>query len=397
MRTSISFVRASWQSLLLACSIVGTATASGQAPAAAPYRITPELFDPAAGADLGLRPASGTQTFTIFRPGKSDDRFNNGVVLMPFKGSLYAQWQSSERDEDSPDTWVAYSRSDDGGVSWTPPEVLAARGEGSAMHSSGGWWSDGETLVAYINVWPSGFQSGEGGHSEYRLSTDGVQWSTPRRVLDADGRPVDGIIEQDPHALPGGRIVTAFHLRPGLMVSPHYTDDSLGIAGWRRGAMENLPYESKTSRELEPSLFLRGDCLVMVFRDQASSFRQLASESCDRGETWSRPVLTGMPDARAKQSAGNLPDGTAFLVNAPNADRVRIPLAVTPSEDGHTFARSFLLRGHKDLQPLRFEGRYKRPGYHYPKSVVWDGYLYVGYATNKEDVEVTRVPLSGLD
>lgn len=61
----------------------------------------------------------------------------------------------------------------------------------------------------------------------------------------------------------------------------------------------------------------------MVFRDQDSSFRQLASESTDRGVTWATPVLTAMPDSRAKQSAGNLPDGTAFLVNAPSGSIAR--------------------------------------------------------------------------
>ena len=45
--------------------------------------------------DLGLRPASGTQTVSIFKPGATDDKFNNGVVLIAFKGKLYAQWQSS--------------------------------------------------------------------------------------------------------------------------------------------------------------------------------------------------------------------------------------------------------------------------------------------------------------
>ena len=106
--------------------------------------------------------------------------------------------------------------------------------------------------------------------------------------------------------------------------------------------------------------------------------------------------LTDMPDSRAKQSAGNLPNGAAYLVNAPNDDRPRMPLAVTVSADGRLFDRSWLLRGRDDLQPLRFEGQYKRPGYHYPKSVVWNGWLYVGYAANKEDVQVTRVPLAGL-
>jgi hypothetical protein len=363
--------------------------------AAAPYAVAPNLFDPAK-PDLGLRPASGTQTIAIFKPGTDDDKFNNGVVLIAFKGKLYAQWQSSRKDEDSPDTWVAYSVSDDG-VHWRKPAVLARAGAGGRMHSSGGWWTNGDTLVAYVNVWPTGFQSGAGGFTQYLTSSDGSAWSAARDVTDQNGKPVPGVIEQDPHALPDGRLVNAFHLQPGIRVAPFYTDDPLGISGWRRGTFENLPHEEeRVSRELEPSVFLRGACAVMVFRDQASSYRQLASESCDRGQTWTTAVITDMPDSRAKQSAGNLPDGSAFLVNAPNASKVRIPLAVTLSGDGRLFARSFLLRGAADLQPLRYEGQYKRPGYHYPKSTVWNGFLYVAYATNKEDVELTRVPLSSL-
>ena len=164
------------------------------------------------------------------------------------------------------------------------------------MHSSGGWWTDGKTLVAFINVWPTGFQSGEGGYTDYRLSRDGRRWSAPRRVRARDGKPVAGIIEQDPHAMPGGRLVTAFHTRPGVIAAPFFTDDALGIRGWRRGACKTFRMKEKSSRELEPSTFMRGTCVVMVFRDQAESFRQLASESCDAGETWTH--------ARAHRHAG---------------------------------------------------------------------------------------------
>ena len=371
---------------------------AGFAQAQSPYAIAPALFD-AGQPDMGLRPLPGAQTITVFQPGEATDKFSNGVVLMPFKGRLYAQWQSSPRDEDTADTWVAYSSSEDG-VNWSTPRVLVPAGEGGRMHSSGGWWTDGRTLVTYINVWPTGFQSGEGGHTEYMTSRDGVSWSPPRRVRGKDGRPVEGIVEQDPHRMADGTLLTAFHLKPGLIVAPFHTRDRLGVRGWQRGSMPLLANDGKTSRELEPSIFFRpfgrGQCAVMVFRDQAESFRQLAAESCDRGRTWSEPQVTGMPDSRAKQSAGNLPDGTAYLVNAPGLSRVRIPLAITLSRDGKTFDRSFRLRGTADLQPLRFEGRYKRPGYHYPKSVVWNDWLYVGYATNKEDVQVTRVPLANL-
>ncbi|MBB1087589.1 exo-alpha-sialidase [Lysobacter sp. SG-8] len=368
--------------------------ASGQDEVSAPYTIAPGLFDAERPDDLGLRPPAGTRTATVFAP-EAFDRFNNGVVLIAYRDHLYAQWQSSARDEDAPDTRVLYSRSADGD-DWSPPRELVGSGEGARMHSSGGWWTDGDTLVAFVNVWPTGFQSGDGGFTDYVTSRDGEAWSSPQPVRDANGEPVRGVIEQDPHAIGEGRLVTAFHLQPGLRVAPHFTDDPLGIRGWTRGLMPNLPHEGPQSRELEPSLFLRDGCAVMVFRDQASSHRQLASESCDRGLTWTRPGLTGMPDARSKQSAGNLPDGTAYLVNAPNAGKPRIPLAVTLSDDGRHFDRAFLLRGGEDLQPLRHEGRYKRPGYHYPKSVVWNGALWIGYATNKEDVEVTRVPLASL-
>ena len=361
---------------------------------APPYTIAPHLFDPSK-SDLGLQVAPGTLSTSIFTPRVDTDKFSNGVVLLPFKGRLYAQWQTSPRDEDSSDTRVAFSVSDDG-LDWAEPAILTAAGQARRMHSSGGWWTDGTTLVAYINVWPTGFQSGDGGYTEYLLSSEGQHFSPPERVTGKDGHPVPGIIEQDPHALPSGRLVTAFHTRPGLIVAPFYTDDALGVTGWQRGRMENLAHDGKVSREIEPSLFLRGVCAVMVFRDQASSFRQLASETCDAGETWTTPVLTDMPDARAKQSAGNLPDGTAYMVNAPNTDKVRIPLAITLSVDGTRFDHAFLLRGRSSLQPLRFEGRHKRPGYHYPKSVVWKDHLYVGYATNKEDVELTRVPISSL-
>ena len=117
----------------------------------------------------------------------------------------------------------------------------------------------------------------------------------------------------------------------------------------------------------------------------------------DDGETWSTPELIDTPDSRAKQSAGNLPDGTAFMVNNPSGNKNRFPLVITLSKDGFVFDKAFLLRnGDEDLQKMRFEGKYKRAGFSYPKSVVWNDHLYVSYATNKEDVEVTRIPVSQL-
>jgi len=360
----------------------------------APFTTRAGLFDATRPADLGLPIAAGTETFTIFRPIDTTDHYGNGVALAAFQGWLYAQWQSSPVDEDTADTWTAYSRSQDGRT-WTAPMTLAARS--TDERASGGFWVAGDTLVAYINVYPTGLTP-RGGYVEYTTSTDGLQWSDLKRLPMSDGSPMTGIFEQDPHALPGGRILNAAHFQPGLMVAPIYTDDPSGIAGWTRAPFPSLSNNMLTTREIEPSSYLRADgALVMVFRDQNSTFRKIASASADRGATWTTPVVTDMPDSRAKQSAGNLPDGTAYLVGNPVTTNTRIPLAVALSHDGKVFDKAFVLRqGGADLQAQRYTGRAKTLGYNYPKSMVWNGYLYVGYSTNKEDVEYTRVPLTSL-
>lgn len=355
------------------------------------------LFDHDQPETLGLQWAGGVETFTIFSPGENDNHYNNGVVLLPFKGMLYAQWQSSATDEDADDTQVFYSRSADG-YTWEKPSPLT-HNTGPGITTSGGWWSDGQTLVAYINVWPQTEGGVREGYTEFIASSDGLTWTPVQSVKDFEGRPVSGIIEQDVHALPGGRLITAFHMQPGLTVRPFFTDDPLGISGWRAGEMKNLPSsDTNMSRELEPAWFYRKDgVIVMIFRDQQGTYRKLASVSRDQGLTWSVPVVVDTPDSRSKQSAGNLPDGTAFMVNNPSGNRSRWPLVITLSSDGFLFDRAYLLRsGGEDLQPLRYQGKYKSMGYSYPKSVVRGDYLYVSYATNKEDIELTRVRIDSL-
>lgn len=360
-----------------------------------PFVVSDGLYDASNTVTLGLSVAAGTETVTVFSPTDATDRFSNGVVMTSFKGDLYCMWQSSKKDEDAADTWVAYSRSTDGGKTWSEPMVLIPTLE-NGYHSSGGWWVTDETLVAYINTWPSGLEP-KGGYTQYMTSQDGLKWSEPADVKMADGTSLNGIFEQDPHAIPGGRIVNAAHFQPGLHVVPIYTDDPLGVSGWKKGAFSYTD-NGALSRELEPSLYSKADgTLVMVFRDQNSSFLKMAATSIDRGETWSKAVLTAMPDSRSKQSAGNLPDGTAYIASNPVDNKLRIPLVLTLSKDGTTFDHAYLLRANgDDIQPLRYEGSAKRAGYHYPKSMVAGDYLYVAYTTNKEDVEYTRVPLSAI-
>ena len=361
-----------------------------------PFKVRP-LFNLEKPETLGLSFAKNTETFTIFSPQEKDNTYNHGVVLYPFKGMLYAQWQSSSVDEDGPDTQVFYSRSSNG-KDWEQPKTLTKQWK-RGIKTSGGWWSNGNILVAYICVWPNKTNGYKEGYTEYKTSIDGIHWKHSKPVKNSREKPVLGVIEQDVHALPNGRLITAFHMQPGLIATPFYTDDSLGISGWTAGKMNHMPTTNKgMSRGIEPSWFYRKDgSVIMIFRDQQSTFKKLASISKDCGETWTTPEIIDTPDSRAKQSAGNLPDGTAFMVNNPSGNKSRFPLVITISKDGFLFDKAYLLRsGGDDLQPLRFKGKYKRVGYSYPKSVIWGNYLYVSYATNKEDVQCTRIPIDNL-
>ena len=306
-------------------------------------------------------------------------------------------WQSSPKDEDSDDTWVAYSISSDEGMTWSAPQPLALPSD-EFYCTSGGWLVRGDTLTAFIDIWQKGLEP-RGGRTYYMTTTDGQTWSELQPVRMADGLPMEGVLEQDPYTLPDGRLIGASHLMPGLHICPVYTDDPTGHHGWQRADFESED-AGKQSRELEPSQYVRSDgTIVMLFRDQKSSFRKLASVSHDRGKTWSKPQITNIPDARTKQCAGNLSDGTSYMVCCPANGKWRWPLVLLLSQDGVRFDKAILLRSGlaDDLPPRRYEGRYKTLGFNYPKAFVHNNSLYVCYSVNKENVDCTVISLAKMD
>ena len=368
--------------------------------AAAPFSVKNGVFNQNA-TDLGLSRAPGSQTVTVFTPTASSDHYGNGVLMTGFKGKLYCQWQSSAVDEDAADTWVAYSigtieKTADGTQTetWSAPKELAPTMQ-NGIRTSGGWNVYNDTLIAFINVWPDSMNP-RGGYAYYRESADGITWGELKPVLMKGGSPMSGIIEQDPHEY-DGRLYNAAHFQPGLLVNPIYTNDLSGRTGWVKAKYTNMEHSGTNSREMEPSLFQNSDGeIVMTFRDQNSTYYRLASVSKNRGATWSTTELTNMPDSRAKQSAGNLPDGSVYLVSNPVTNKTRIPLSITLSNDGKIFDRAYNLRTQGELPDRVYEGQYKSIGYHYPKTMRYGDYLYVSYSTNKELVEYTRIPLAEI-
>ncbi len=361
-----------------------------------PY-LADGVIDTTCHETLGLQGNEAVRTVNIFTATDLTDHYANGVVMTAFKGKLYCMWQSSPKDEDSDDTWVAYSISADEGMTWRAPQPLALPTD-EFYCTSGGWLVRGDTLTAFIDIWQKGLEP-RGGRTYYMTTTDGQTWSELQLVRMADGLPMAGVLEQDPYTLPDGRLIGASHMMPGLHICPVYTDDPTGHHGWQKAAFESED-AGKQSRELEPSQYVQPDgTIVMLFRDQKSTFRKLASVSHDRGETWSKPQITNIPDARTKQCAGNLPDSTSYMVCCPANGKWRWPLVLLLSQDGVKFDNAILLRSGKadDLPPRRYEGRYKTLGFNYPKAFVYNNSLYVCYSVNKENVECTVISLAKKD
>lgn len=360
-------------------------------------RISSNLFNQSKPDNLGLGYKEGTEQITIFRPEKTlDMKFNNHPQLVEFKGKLYATWVGHPIHEPSEESYVYYSYSEDG-ANWVAPIQV-----GPPKRASGGWLTDGKHLSCLLIA---GDSANKTSVVEVCTSTDGQNWSSPKVIIQNAGA------SESARRLPNGRFIMVCHgLGTGDFKQVRgtrimYSDAADGLSGWKQGLLPDLPDynandKEKVARAVEASWYRRKDgILVMLFRDLSfeaatRTWKLLAAVSKDNGTTWSKPVLTNIPDSDSMQCCNNLTESISFFVNNPVPTRRRIPLTVTISKDGKLFDRSFLLR---DIpQPRRYEGISKTEGYSYPGCFIWKGSLYVAYATNKEDVEITRIPIKNL-
>lgn len=361
-------------------------------------RISESLFDQSRKNNLGLNYATNTEQITIFRPEQElDMKFNNHPQLVDFKGKLYATWVGHPLHEPSAESYVYYSYSTDG-KKWSKPIQI-----GPPNRASGGWLTDGNHLSCLLI---SGDKVNKTSITEYCHSLDGLNWSAPKVLIQNAGP------SESARRLPNGRFIMVCHgLGTGDFKAVRgtrimYSDAKDGLSDWKQGFLPDLPGynandKEKVARAVEASWFRRKDnTLVMLFRDlwfeqSKRTWKLLAAVSKDNGSSWSVPVLTNITDSDSMQCAGSLPSGTIFFVNNPVPTRRRVPLTLTISKDGKLFDKSYLLR---DIpQPRRYEGISKTEGYSYPGSLVWKEHLYVAYATNKEDVEITRIPIKSLN
>jgi hypothetical protein len=346
------------------------------------------LADPAKLAspmDLKLVPS---RTSMVYKARQGEWQFNLHSYLAHFDGKFWAIWSSGRVDEDSPSQLIRYATSTDG-HNWNESLVLAEDPDGP--DNPGRWIARGVFVL-------------EGKLTALAAYLEGSREATPRpetwvnlRLMrfEWDGKAwkrrgvfVENCMNNYPPRWLGGRLFMT--CRDSYMTM--HTARATSAKG-DRWEITKLPGVEPHDWMSEPSWYVDPDGVAhMIFRDHRGSKYLYRSLSHDQGRTWIAPVRTNYPDATSKNITGRLTNGWYFLINNPNPAG-RDPLAISFSRDGWTFDNPMALR--KNAPERRYVGRAKsNRSFQYPHVLERDGSLWVIYATNKEDIEISEFKIA---
>lgn len=339
-------------------------------------------------APMELPEAKGT-TAMIYRAEEGQWQFNLHSFIAHHEGKFWAMWSSGRVNEDSSSQFMRYATSVDGRT-WSESAVLAADPDGESgpwRWMASGIYTDGGKLYALGSLNQGNAPPG-GPWSQARLVRyvwTGTAWKEDKVVA-------ENCVVYFPPLRVEGRDFFVWR------DSRAYFYTGYAPAGTDQFQVTRVPGPLPDYRMSETGSFVDPEGVVhLIIRDQGYTRRLYHSVSYDAGATWTVPVKTNYPDAASKNMTGRLSNGWYYLISNPKeaGANARDPLAITFSRDGWTFSRPMALR--KNAPALRYKGGAKGSfSFQYSHAIEHDGQLWVIYATNKEDIEVTAYPIQGF-
>jgi len=361
-----------------------TAAAAGTDPAV----LASEAI---AGKDPFAFAAAKGRHSHVFRGVEGKSGFNLHSYLAHHDGRFWAIWSSAAAHEEDPDQQVVYATSADGHT-WSAPKVLARDPDGPAGPAR--WIARGLFLREGRLTALAAYQES----ADYGKRGRDVVWKNLRLVYfqwESNEWKEKGVFANDcmnnfPPERLGSRLAMICRDR-NMDVSVALLEEG-GKLAWKRTPLAADP---PFHRMDEPTWYQDpGGVVHMIVRDNTGSRKLIRALSRDGGTTWEKPLLTNYPDATSKNFTGRLSSGWYFLINNPNPEK-RDPISISFSRDGWTFSHPQNIR--EDAAPRRIEGRAKPSGsFQYPHAIEHAGSLWVIYSTNKEDIEVSQLPLKEL-
>jgi hypothetical protein len=347
--------------------------------------------------DGGLPPVPGVQNIQIFRasrdkPDLTDGKgwtYNHHVDMAAWKGQLYVAWSSGEKDEDVWPWREVYSTSTDG-VTWSAPAKLFPQGVSNPLRMHFFLAPNGRMLAI------AGLR-----RDETTLTDKNRDTLVVREILaDHALGPYYALLTPTPVTSPDfytnsadkGFIEACNQLlanRPFLEQQDYGALLGPRRMKWHDSGGKNMPLKAM-------SLFHRKDgALVGICKNG------WVIVSPNNGDTWSQPIIppslvTGTGKVWGQRTA----DGRYALIYNPDK-KDRFPLVTVTSDDGVTFANMRVVHG--ELPRQRYVGEHKNVGPQYVRGIsewsndgTWkDNAIWIVYSVNKEDIWVSRIPLTG--
>lgn len=351
---------------------------------------------PTNDADGGLRLVPGVHNLQVYRANRTAPTHGDGLrdtylhqaMLARWQGKFHLHYLSGPRDEHEAPCQTSYTSSVDG-VTWTPPTLLFPSitlpdGRVSVMHQRMGFHvaTDGRLLALGFHGFAPSPNEGQGlGRVVREIHADGS--FGPIYVLRLNRHA--GWSEKDaPYPLYTAAPDAGFIAACDAMIANHLVRNQ-----WWEEDRSTDGFYSITGKAM--AYFHRADGKAVGLWKNA----QVAISS-DEGKTWSKREFAGNQFNNASKYWGQRTSDGRFALFLNPTNRLRHPLAVMTSDDGITFNQ--LLTVHGELPDQRFPGAYKNMGPQYVRGISEgddtspDGFAWISYTVNKEDVWVSRVP-----
>lgn len=330
-------------------------------------------------------PALRGRRALVFRGVEKESAFAHHPFIVFWDGRFFAQWNDGYVGEDYPGQRVRYTLSRDA-LQWDLPIDLTGR-ESDRRFTACGFWIRGNEMFALAAL-----RDASGGPKTNREPVlFAYRWD--KQVQQFGEREIvakDFFAGNVPQRTPDGEWLILGKGGTGSWGPMKAAKGGVkSVSDW---TIRDMPGAGKLE-EAEWYTLPNGH-LVANFRTRGTKPFYLARcYSTDSGETWSEPVVTNFPEQGSRHHGLRLSNGLyALLVNP--APTGRIPFSIALSRDGLVYDRITNVRAEETA--ARWPGRSKGKGYQYMRGYEHDGKLYTIYSINKEDIEVTIIPIDEL-
>lgn len=313
-----------------------------------------------------------------------DYRFLHGAAIIHHKGTFFANWANSPKNENQQFETMQGRRSSDGGKSWSDVEMIAPGFEGLERHSHGVYLENDGQLWTFA----ARFGLGTEARRFPGLSAEAFVLNERTNAWESQGKVMENCWPYDePIKMENGNYITGGQDKDGLPVVAISDGDNL-----LKWTSVLIPYPPKLAPSFaETSVWAEGKRVTAIIRGGADVAWVATSD--DYGHTWAKAQPSNMPMPRAKCYFGRLSTGQLYLLsNLKDRDT----LCISVSRPGEKALSAIWHIRHGQSIPPRFQGHAKSKQWSYPYGYEHDGKLYVVYSIGKEDCGLTVIPIASL-